>query len=71
MAVSTDNYGAWELLNGIAGAGPDADSDHDGIHNAIKFVIGGVPSGPASDSNGLLPTIAVDASLDFHLPQNR
>jgi hypothetical protein len=54
-------YHSWEAANGITGAGPAVDSDGDGIPNGIEFVIGGDPSGPASDSNSLLPVITLDA----------
>jgi autotransporter-associated beta strand protein len=57
-----DAYGDWETANGIGGAGSNVDSDGDGIPNGIEFVIGGDPSGPGSDSSGLLPTAAVDAT---------
>lgn len=66
LVAGADAFGDWETLNGIAGAGPDADSDGDGVRNGIEFVIGGDPSGPGSDSNGLLPTITVDGTyLNF------
>jgi fibronectin-binding autotransporter adhesin len=59
-------YAAWETANGIAGAGPNEDSDGDGISNGIEFVIGGDPSGPDSDSNSLLPSVAVNGDyMDF------
>lgn len=59
-------YDTWETDNGISGAGAAADSDGDGIPNGIEFVIGGDPSGPNSDSHGLLPTITVDVdNLNF------
>lgn len=59
-------YGDFETANGIPGAGPDTDSDGDGIPNGIEFVIGGDPSGPGSASNGLLPTSTLDATyLNF------
>ncbi len=64
--VVADVYGAWELANGITGAGSDTDSDSDGIPNGIEFVIGGDPSGPGSDSSALLPTLSTDATyLNF------
>ncbi len=55
-------YQLWETSQGIAGAGPDADSDQDGISNSIEYVIGGDPSGPDSDSRALLPVITRDSS---------
>ena len=55
-------YDAFENANGISGAGSATDSDGDGIPNGIEFVIGGVPSGPGSDSSALLPTASVDAT---------
>ena len=59
-------YGDWEIANGIAGAGPETDSDNDGVLNGIEFVIGGDPSGPGSSSSTLLPTITSDATyLNF------
>ena len=66
LVTGGNAYGDWETLNGIAGAGADVDSDNDGIANGIEFVLGGDPSGPGSDSNGLLPTISVDGTyLNF------
>jgi autotransporter-associated beta strand protein len=61
--VPLSPYDSWESLNGIAGAGAGFDSDGDGIANGIEFVIGGDPSGPGSDSSGLLPTVATDATF--------
>ncbi|MDB6076301.1 MAG: hypothetical protein JWO82_48, partial [Akkermansiaceae bacterium] len=58
----TSAYEVWANANGIAGAGPDADSDQDGIRDAIEFVIGGDPSGPNSDSRALLPVITRDGT---------
>jgi len=66
LTVSTGpvgtGYQLWENANGITGAGATADSDNDGIANGIEFVIGGDPSGPNSDSHGLLPTITKNAT---------
>ncbi|MCU0795459.1 MAG: autotransporter-associated beta strand repeat-containing protein [Akkermansiaceae bacterium] len=59
---AADPYDSWESINGITGAGGDVDSDGDGVPNGVEFVIGGDPSGPGSDSNGLLPTIGSDAT---------
>ena len=60
------DYESWETANGITGAGAAVDSDGDGIPNGIEFVIGGDPSGPGSDSNGLLPVVTVDVDyLNF------
>jgi hypothetical protein len=59
-------YDSWETANGITGAGVGADSDGDGIPNGIEFVIGGDPSGPDSNSNSLLPVVAMDGEyLNF------
>ncbi len=67
VVTITDPYAAWETANGIEGAGATADSDGDGIPNGIEFVIGGDPSGPGSDSNGLLPTLTVSGGyLNFN-----
>lgn len=63
-------YDAFEIANGIAGAGAGTDSDGDGIANGVEFIIGGDPSGPDSDSNHLLPTLAdhgAAVTLSFHL----
>ncbi|WP_338689775.1 beta strand repeat-containing protein [Haloferula helveola] len=51
-------YDAYEVANNIVGAGPEADSDGDGIANGIEFVVGGI-SDPAANSNDsdLLPTL--------------
>lgn len=61
-SVIADAYGAWELSYNITGAGAGTDSDNDGIPNGIEFVIGGIPSGPGSNSNSLLPTATADAT---------
>ncbi len=59
-------YDAFEAAHGISGAGPGTDSDNDGIPNGIEFVIGGIPAGPGSNSNHLLPEIEVsDTHLNF------
>ena len=66
LVGGSDAYGDWETANGIAGAGADTDSDNDGIPNGIEFVIGGIPSGPGSNSNHRLPTITIDGNyLNF------
>ena len=53
-------FDSWASANGVTGG--SADSDDDGISNAIEFVIGGDPSGPGSESSGLLPTATTDAN---------
>ena len=64
--VSGTPYSNWETANGITAAGAAADSDNDGVSNGIEFVIGGDPSGPGSDSNSLLPTVATtETHLNF------
>lgn len=60
VVAVTDPYAAWEIANGIAGAGAEADSDGDGLPNGIEFVVGGDPSG--STSNALLPVAGGDAT---------
>lgn len=55
-------YEIWEKMNGIEGEGPADDSDHDGISNAMEFVLGGKLSGPDSNSTALLPTLTVSGS---------
>lgn len=66
LVAGGNAYGNFETVNGISGAGSATDSDNDGIPNGIEFVIGGIPSGPGSDSSGLLPTVSVDgAYLNF------
>ncbi len=62
ITTGVDPYSDWAASNGVEGAGPGVDSDNDGIPNGIEFVIGGDPSGPGSNSNQLLPTIASDAT---------
>ncbi len=62
-AGSGTPYSNWAAANGIPGATADEDSDGDGVANGIEFVIGGDPSGPGSDSNALLPTVATDAEF--------
>lgn len=66
LVAGGDAYGDFETANGIPGAGSGTDSDNDGIPNGIEFVIGGDPSGPGSDSSGLLPTVSIDGTyLNF------
>jgi autotransporter-associated beta strand protein len=57
VTTSGSAYLVWTAAHGIPGASGAADSDGDGIPNAIEFVIGGDPTGPDSDSNALLPTV--------------
>lgn len=57
VTSSGNPYQTWAALNGIPGAAGAADSDGDGISNAIEFLIGGDPSGPDSNSAALLPTV--------------
>ena len=59
-AGTADPYAAWETLNGIAGAGPDTDSDGDRVENGIEFVVDGDPNG--TDSSRLLPVATTDAT---------
>ncbi len=59
-------YDAFVIANGIPGALPGDDADNDGIPNGIEFVIGGVPSGPDSDSNPLLIAPVTDATYLIH-----
>lgn len=57
-------YDTWTNSKGLAGADAlaSADPDHDGISNALEFVIRGEPNpaNPNSNSNGLLPTVTED-----------
>ncbi|MEI6675713.1 MAG: hypothetical protein WCO57_11100, partial [Verrucomicrobiota bacterium] len=58
-------YDLWVAATGLSGdsALPYADPDHDGVANALEFVLGGEPN-PAnsgSNSNGLVPTVAQSA----------
>ena len=55
VTSSGNPYTAWATANGIGGAAGAADSDGDGIPNAIEFVLGGDPSG--RDLTAILPTI--------------
>ncbi|MCW1884527.1 autotransporter-associated beta strand repeat-containing protein [Luteolibacter flavescens] len=57
LGTSTDDYAAFESANGIVGAGPDADSDGDGIPNGIEFVIGGNPAPGSAPDFDKLPRI--------------
>ena len=55
-------YDLWIASKGLAGdaALPYADPDHDGLANALEFVLGGEPN-PANtgaNSNNLLPTVS-------------
>ncbi len=56
------SYDYWVAAKGLAGdaALPYADPDHDGMLNALEFVLGGEPN-PAnsgSNSNNLVPTVS-------------
>ncbi|MCX6877135.1 MAG: hypothetical protein NTW21_25495 [Verrucomicrobia bacterium] len=56
---TTVSYGSWigtKSLSGAAAAG-DADPDHDGVQNALEYVLGGEPNPAAAGSNSaaLLP----------------
>lgn len=58
----SDPYASWATLHGIEGAGAEEDSDGDGIANGIEFILGADPSGPDSNSMGLMPTLATNAT---------
>jgi hypothetical protein len=58
----SDPYASWATLHGIDGAGADGDSDGDGIANGIEFILAADPSGPDSNSMGLMPSLATDAT---------
>lgn len=63
VAVTGNPYSTWTGLKELAGndALPDADPDHDGIVNAIEFVLGSEPN-PANDGSSsahLLPEFNV------------
>jgi autotransporter-associated beta strand protein len=62
LTSTADPYELWAETNGVEAVTVDTDSDGDGISNGIEFVLGGDPSGPNSNSNGLLPTVTADAS---------
>ncbi|MEI7908416.1 MAG: chitobiase/beta-hexosaminidase C-terminal domain-containing protein [Verrucomicrobiota bacterium] len=57
-------FGSWAATKGLSGgdAAFDADPDHDGIPNAIEFVIGGEPNPANANSNSasLLPVMQAD-----------
>ncbi len=55
-AGSGTPFSNWAIANGIPGAAPADDADHDGVPNGIEFVIGGAPDG--ANSNHLLPTVS-------------
>ncbi len=64
--VVTPPYDTWTSSKGLFGAdaAATADPDHDGISNAIEFVIGGEPN-PAnagSNSGALLPSMTTTAT---------
>jgi len=64
--VVTAPYDTWASAKGLTGAdaAATADPDHDGLANAIEFVIGGEPNpaNPGSNSSALAPTLASSAS---------
>jgi autotransporter-associated beta strand protein len=65
-AAAASPFTTWATTNGLAGddALPGADPDNDGLDNLIEFVIGGQPNpaNPNSNSNGLVPVTALDAT---------
>ena len=64
VAGASSPFDSWAGANGLAGgqAAFSADPDHDGLANAIEFVLGGQPnpSGSGSNSTALAPTVAAD-----------
>ncbi|MEI6656024.1 MAG: autotransporter-associated beta strand repeat-containing protein, partial [Verrucomicrobiota bacterium] len=55
-------YDVWIAAKGLTGADalPYADPDHDGMLNALEFVLGGEPNraNPGSNSSNLLPVVS-------------
>jgi len=66
LEVTATPYESYEIANNIPGAGPDTDSDGDGIDNGIEFVIGGVsdPLIGQNDSDKLPVGSLVNADPD-------
>lgn len=60
--TAVDPFAGWLTSKDLTGAAATADSDGDGIANILEFVVGGEPSGPGSNSSGLLPTVSVDGT---------
>ena len=67
--ATTVSYASWistKSLSGAAAAG-DADPDHDGIMNALEYVLGGEPNPPATGaySAALLPHSTTNSAGDL------
>ena len=62
-------YDLWAGSQGLTGAAAaaDADPDHDGLANALEFVLGGQPNPARANSNstGLLPQMTTNSSGDM------
>ncbi len=62
-------FDLWVASSGLGGADalPTADPDHDGVPNALEFVLGGEPNpaNPGSNSSSLLPKITRNPGGDL------
>jgi hypothetical protein len=62
-------YQSWTSTKNLSGlaAASDADPDHDGVENALEFVLGGEPNPatPGSNSAALVPTSTRSVTNDF------
>ncbi|MCF7731604.1 MAG: hypothetical protein K9N23_07945 [Akkermansiaceae bacterium] len=62
-------YESWSGTRNLSGASAagDADPDHDGVQNALEYVLGGEPNPAAADSNSaaLLPYSTPDGAGDL------
>jgi autotransporter-associated beta strand protein len=59
-SATPGSYASWVESMGLAGSPGDADPDHDGIDNALEFVLGGDPKSGAN-SDALLPRVTQNA----------
>ena len=66
---STVTYASWIASKGLSGAAADgnADPDHDGVSNALEYVLGGEPNPAAAGSNSsaLLPHSSTNGAGDL------
>jgi len=69
LGIGGSAYDTWASTNGLSGSDAlaDADPDHDGLANAMEFVLGGQPNplNAGSNSTGLLPQVSRNPAGDL------
>ncbi|MCW5560236.1 MAG: cadherin repeat domain-containing protein, partial [Verrucomicrobiae bacterium] len=62
----------WAEANGIPGAQPEDDGDHDGVSNLLEFALGGDPGVADADLLGLRVSVVAEGSASWvHLTHRR